>query len=77
MPAVHLAGTRAALTYYVAARPLDRVPQEIASRTRGPWVLVVPQPEGLGEAADRRRPAFEVAGLFGYPPRAGSGVRAA
>jgi uncharacterized protein (DUF58 family) len=71
-PAMQLVATSAA-AFYVAARPLARLPPEVAALARA-WVLVVP---AAPEDQHGRRPSFEVCGLFGYAPRARVGRSAA
>jgi hypothetical protein len=70
------AGARPGPVFYVAARPLDRVPAALTGAGRAPCVIVLPA--GLAQLA--ATPTFEVSGCRGYALRARgivSGERAA
>lgn len=59
--------------FYVVAQPLDRLPAGVTGLVRGGRVLVLPR-----ELAQRVeiRPSFEVAGCYGFAPRAHAEVAA-
>jgi hypothetical protein len=69
-PALGILGGRLGPVFYVAAQPLERLPAQLASMTRGSATLVVPV-ESLGDGklwGMRKTPvaSFEVAGCRGF-----------